>query len=261
MNPESQSRVGWWAVVLASLAIAFLLVQKWWPSSPFPAMESKEPVQIAAESKPLPKLMSAVDSPRREQELAQKRPQQLEKEEQVAELLKKIQALEVREKKRQVEQAAREKAAAEARQKALEEEIARLRHENEEFKARREAQRKARTLVRLKFVYKNSRDDKDPQDVVRMELLNAKGELLAMHDAFGGTKLDNNSESSTEFRVSPVLNEGLAIKLSKSGTDGWIFHFRVVGEFADGSTRELYAWSPEIHFEDQQQSAGPFAIH
>lgn len=83
---------------------------------------------------------------------------------------------------------------------------------------------------------------------------------MVTHKAFGGVKLDNNTEISTEFDCPRVLNEGLSIRISKTGSDGHIFHVKVDGQFADGSWKELLCKTSELHFEDNTRSAPPFAL-
>lgn len=185
MNLGSQSRVGWLAVVLAFLAIGLLAMQRFSPPSPIGVRQyvadaddkddkgisvqpllraeskKKEKPRIVGEVRPRPRLTLAVDSSQQNEVVEQKRPQQTDQDKQISELLRKIEVLEVRERAREAKEAAE-------RQKRIEDEIRRLKLENEELKKREEVHRKAekarwmaQTLIRLRVTYYTTRDDKD----------------------------------------------------------------------------------------------------
>ena len=57
----------------------------------------------------------------------------------------------------------------------------------------------------------------------------------------------------TVIGIAPQESSGLDLTISKSGTDGWIFHVTVVGVLEGGGEVTLIE-SEEVHFEDGTQS-------
>jgi len=114
----------------------------------------------------------------------------------------------------------------------------------------------AARIVGIKITFHCTRDDKDDQDVVTMSLTRHDGHAVGepLQDG-AGNKWDNNTKIGPFFlAIAPQDSSQLDLKVSKSGTDGWIFHATGVGVLEGGGEVTLIDRSEEVNFRDGNQT-------
>ena len=111
-------------------------------------------------------------------------------------------------------------------------------------------------IVGIKVIFHTTRDDEDDQDVVNISLARRDGHAVAAPLHVGqGNKWDNNTQTGPFFLgIAPQDSSALDLTVSKSGTDGRIFHATVVGVLEGGGEVTLINRSEEVHLENGDQT-------